>query len=121
MKNPKPNKYDKSEDSRNETVDDAIEIAELVLEEATGIGAAKKIGLKVKRWISKEYISKIEYLENRQKEILDTNALLNKMCQDALKRIEELEDENLFLKSQLNNNAMPQNVTSRDGKLEADK
>ncbi len=56
--NPK-NGNEKARGKRGERVDDAIEIAELIAEEAGGLGVAKRIGGKVKQWISKEYIEKI--------------------------------------------------------------
>lgn len=105
---PKPDTAKKKPDQdRKDAVDDAMEIAELLAEEATGIGITKRLWQRGKKIVGKEYLEEISALKTRQNELLETNNVLTRMSGECVKRIDELEakvnklkDENEALRRQ---------------------
>ena len=63
--------------------DDVVEVVQIVAEEATGLGAAKRAGKKLQDFIARKYISEIERLEEKHElsettiaDLVKANAIL---------------------------------------------
>lgn len=96
-----PLEHKRKSDRRKENFDDAIEVIEAIAEEAGGIGIAKRLFEKVKVRVSREYIERIEVLEDRQEQLLQTNSVLTRMGEECVERIDSLKEENAKLRIQI--------------------
>lgn len=111
--NPRDEKSERSSRDRSkEKLDDAIEVAEALAEELGGVGIARRLYEKARRYLSREYLDRIEALEARQEELLQTNALLTRVSTDYLAAMDELRKENARLQVEL------ASASSRDDRLE---
>lgn len=75
---------------RKENVDDAIAIAEIMAEDLSGVGMVKRVYERLKRRAAREYLEKIDELEEAHRELMRTNAVLTRACEDAMQRQDEL-------------------------------
>jgi hypothetical protein len=100
--NPRDEKTTRNSSSRRkENFDDALEVAEALAEELGGVGIARRLYEKARKYLSREYLKRIEALEARQEELLQTNALLTRAGADYVVALDELREENERLLNQL--------------------
>lgn len=86
---------------RKENLDDALEVAEALAEELGGIGIARRLYEKARKYLSREYLERIERLEARQEDLLQTNALLSRAGADYVVALDELKEENEQLRIEM--------------------
>lgn len=82
-------------------LDGAVDLIEIISEEVGGIGLAKRVHQKIKAYFAREYIRRIQLLEVRQEELLETNAVLTRLGQDCIERIDALQEERRRLKAEV--------------------
>lgn len=85
-----------TKDKRNH--DDAIGVAELLVEELTGLGVAKRVAVRVRNIVAREFIDtideqseKIKDLEKQNRHLTDSGDRLLKLIDDQDQKIAELE------------------------------
>lgn len=86
---------------RKENFDDAVEVAEALAEELGGVGIARRLYEKARKYLSREYLERIERLEARQEELLETNALLTRAGADYVVALDDLKEENTKLRKEI--------------------
>lgn len=91
----------RQKDDAKSSVDDALEVAEVFAEEVGGIGVARRLYEHFKRRLSREFIQRIEKLEERQEELLATNAFITRAGNEYVVRLDELNIENDRLRRKL--------------------
>lgn len=85
---------------RDELIEDASEVAGIAVDELSGLGVARRLYVRLKQRVGREYIEEIKKLSAAHEELILTNNFLVRAGNDYIKRLDELELEVAALRSE---------------------
>jgi len=93
--------------------DDVLDGIEFIIEEATGIGIAKRAAVKIRNKIAAQFIEKVERLTKENKELVRTIKEMSHASAVLVQTVEKQADEIAKLEAKLKKREKKQKISSK--------